>query len=125
MKKPRLGCIVCGDPIDSPENLDGYDDVPENIHCDFTLRCEGDSMTDARINDGDIVYIRQQEQVDNGTIAAVSIDGEKTLKRVYWDGKTLILQPANPKYQPYVYSGEILNTVRIIGKAVGFTSVIK
>lgn len=125
VKKPRLGCIVCGEPIDSPENLDGYDDVPENIRCDFTLKCEGDSMIGARIMDGDIVYIRQQSTADNGQIAAVCIGDEKTLKRVYWDGKTLILQPENPKYQPFVYTGEVLNDVRIIGVAVGFTSVIK
>lgn len=124
-KKPRLGTIACGKPIDSPENFDGYDDVPETIHCDFTLKCEGDSMIGARIHDGDIVYIRQQPQVENGQIAAVSIDGEKTLKRSYWDGSTLILQPENPKYQPLVYTGQKLNTVQIIGLAVGFTSLIK
>lgn len=125
LKKPRLGSIVCGQPIDNPENFEGYDDVPENIHCDFTLKCEGDSMIGARIYDGDIVYIRQQSEVENGQIAAISIDGEKTLKRVYWDGASLILQPENPKYQPLVYTGLKLATVRIIGLAVGFTSLIK
>lgn len=124
-KKPRLGTIVCGEPIESPENFEGYDDVPENIHCDFTLKCEGDSMIGARIYDGDIVYIRQQNEVENGQIAAISIDGEKTLKRVYWDGTSLILQPENPKYQPLVYTGAKLDLVRIIGLAVGFTSLIK
>lgn len=124
-KKPRLGSIVCGQPIDNPENFEGYDDVPENIHCDFTLKCEGDSMIGARIYDGDIVYIRQQSEVENGQIAAISIDGEKTLKRVYWDGTSLILQPENPKYQPLVYTGVKLDMVRIIGLAVGFTSLIK
>lgn len=124
-KKPRLGTIVCGEPIESPENFEGYDDVPENIHCDFTLKCEGDSMIGARIYDGDIVYIRQQSEVENGQIAAISIDGEKTLKRVYWDGTSLILQPENPKYQPLVYTGAKLDLVRIIGLAVGFTSLIK
>lgn len=125
VKKPRLGTIVCGEPIDTPENFDGFDDVPENIHCDFTLKCEGDSMVGARIYDGDIVYIRQQPSVENGQIAAVCIDGEKTLKRVYWDGETLILQPENPKYQPMVYSGTALDNARIIGLAVGFTSLIR
>ena len=79
-------------------------------------------MINARINDGDIVYIRKQEQVDNGEIAAVLIDNEATLKRVYVYSNKVVLQPENPKYEPFVYVGEEMNEIRIIGKAVGFTS---
>lgn len=125
VKKPRLGVIACGEPIMAEENFDGYDDVPDYIKCDFTLKCEGDSMVGARINDGDIVYIRRQPDVENGQIAAVMEDGEKTLKRVYKYPNKVILQPENPKYPPIVYVGEELNTFRILGKAVGFTSMIK
>ena len=125
VKKPRLGVIACGEPIMAEENFDGYDDVPDYIKCDFTLKCEGDSMVGARINDGDVVYIRQQSDVENGQIAAVMEDGEKTLKRVYKYPNKVILQPENPKYPPIVYVGEELNTFRILGKAVGFTSTIK
>lgn len=125
VKKPRLGVIACGEPIMAEENFDGYDDVPDYIKCDFTLKCEGDSMVGARINDGDIVYIRRQPDVENGQIAAVMEDGEKTLKRVYKYPNKVILQPENPKYPPIVYVGEELNTFRILGKAVGFTSTIK
>ena len=81
-KRPRLGTIACGEPILAEENIETYDDIPDNIKCDFTLVCKGDSMINARINDGDIVYIKQQSQVDNGEIAAVLIDNESTLKRV-------------------------------------------
>ena len=81
-KRPRLGTIACGEPILAEENIEAYDDIPDNIKCDFTLICKGDSMVNARINDGDIVYIKQQSQVDNGEIAAVLIDNEATLKRV-------------------------------------------
>ena len=125
-KVPRLGVISCGDPINSEENFDGYDDVPEHIVCDFTLKCEGDSMTGARINDGDIVYIRQQSTVENGQIAAVLVDGtEKLLKRVYINDDSIILQAENPSYPPRVFSKEDMNRVSIIGRAVGFTSVLK
>ncbi|MBR3819647.1 MAG: helix-turn-helix domain-containing protein [Clostridia bacterium] len=125
-KIPRLGVISCGDPINSEENFDGYDDVPEHIVCDFTLKCEGDSMTGARINDGDLVYIRQQSTVENGQIAAVLVDGtEKLLKRVYINDDSIILQAENPSYPPRVFSKEDMNRVSIIGRAVGFTSVLK
>lgn len=123
-KRPRLGAIACGEPILAEENLEGYDDVPEDIKCDFTLICKGDSMINARINNNDIVYIRQQAIVDNGEIAAVLIDNEATLKRVYIYDDKVVLQPENTKYAPLVYSKEEMNNVRIIGKAVGFTSRI-
>ena len=126
---PRLGAIACGDPILASENIEAYDDVPENIRCDFTLKCRGNSMTGARINDGDIVYIRLQDHVENGEIAAVLIDeaselSAATLKKVYRYPDKLMLQPANPEYEPFVFVGEEMNKVRIVGRAVGFTSVL-
>lgn len=122
VKKPRLGVITCGEPILAEENLEGYDEVPANIECDFTLRCKGDSMINARINDGDVVYIKQQSVVDSGQIAAVMIDNEATLKRVYIYDDKIILQPENPKYQPFVFIKEEINRIRILGRATGFTS---
>ena len=122
VKKPRLGAIACGEPILAQENIEDYDDVPEDIKCDFTLLCKGDSMINARINDGDVVYIRQQDTVENGEIAAVLIEGEATLKRVFKYDDKLVLQPENSKYEPFIYIKEEMNKVRIIGKAVGFTS---
>lgn len=125
-KVPRLGKIACGEPILAEENYEDYDDVPEDIRCDFTLLCEGDSMINARIQDGDIVYLREQPQVENGEIAACLVDGEfetkATLKRFYKYDDKIVLQAENPKYQPFVYVNEEMNKVRIIGKAVGFTS---
>lgn len=125
VKRPRLGVISCGDPIMSEENFDGYDDVPEDINCDFTLICEGDSMIGARICDGDTVYIKQQPTVENGQIAAVLIDGsEKLLKRVYITEDSIILQAENPAYPPRSFFREDMNRVSIIGRAVGFYSNI-
>lgn len=123
MKKvPLVGTIACGEPILAVENIECEVEMPENINADFALRCKGDSMIDAHIYDGDIVYIRQQPIVDNGEIAAVLIDDEATLKRFYRNGDTATLMPCNPKCIPFVYTGEQLNDLRILGKAVGFTS---
>ena len=83
-------------------------------------------MVGARIFDGDIVFIRRQESVDNGEIAAVAIDDEATLKRVYYypsEGK-IILMPENPKYAPLVYINEELESIKILGKAVAFQSTV-
>lgn len=123
-KIPLLGTIACGEPILAEENIEDEINIPEDIHADFALRCKGDSMVDARIMDGDIVYIRQQPTVNNGEIAAVLIGDEATLKRVYLSSNTVTLMPCNPKYQPFVYTNEQLNEIRIIGKAIGFTSTI-
>ena len=124
---PLLGMIACGDPILAAENLDGEVSVPEHVTADFALRCKGDSMINARIHDGDIVYIRQQDSVDNGQIAAVLIGDEATLKRVNFNpaSKTLILSPANDAYAPFVFVGDELDRVRILGRAVAFTSFVR
>lgn len=121
---PLLGTIACGEPILAAENIEDNVEVPEHIHADFALRCKGDSMINARIHDGDIVYIRQQPAVNNGEIAAVLIGDEATLKRVYVYEDHVVLQPENPSYEPLVYFGETMSTVRILGKAVGFTSLL-
>lgn len=128
-KVPRLGTIACGEPILADENIEDYDKAPEGVNCDFTLKCKGDSMVGARINDGDIVYIRQQDEVENGEIAAVLVDdageSDATLKRVYLYENQIVLQAENPKYSPWVYTGEDMNKVRIIGKAVAFLSEVQ
>lgn len=121
---PLLGTIACGEPILAAENIEDNVEVPEHIHADFALRCKGDSMINARIHDGDIVYIRQQPAVNNGEIAAVLIGDEATLKRVYVYEDHVVLQPEDPAYEPLVYFKDAMQTVRILGKAVGFTSLL-
>lgn len=127
---PRLGSIACGTPILAQQNIEGYDAVPDYINCDFTLVCKGDSMTGARIYDGDVVCIRQQETVDNGQIAAVLIDdetecGSATLKRVRFTDGGVILWPENPNYAPMVFTGTDVNRVHILGLATHFISVVR
>lgn len=123
MKKvPLLGTIACGEPILAEENIEDYINMPEDTKGTFALRCKGDSMINARIFDGDIVYIREQPDVENGEIAAVLIDNEATLKRVYKYENRIELRPENPTFKVLNYENEELNNIRIIGKAVGFYS---
>ena len=124
-KVPLIGSIACGAPILAEEHIEDYVDIPKRVAADFALTCKGDSMINARIFDGDIVYIRQQDSVDNGQIAAVLIDSEATLKRVKLYPDHISLEPENPQYRPIVLWGEEMNSVRIIGKAVAFTSAIR
>ncbi|WP_295215968.1 XRE family transcriptional regulator [Ruminococcus sp.] len=123
---PLLGEIACGKPIFAQEERESFIMADADIHADFCLLARGDSMIGARIYDGDAVFIRSQPMVDNGEIAAVIIDDEATLKRVYYDRKHARLQlvAENPAYSPLVYVGEELEYVRILGKAVGFMSLL-
>ena len=121
---PFLGEIACGEPIYADEDRESYVLAGTNIKADFCLRAKGDSMTGARILDGDIVFIRQQDMVENGEIAAVIIDDEATLKRVYYyrENNLLILKAENPAFKDLIYKNEELDTIRILGKAVAFQS---
>ena len=121
-KVPLLGTIAAGVPIYADENFDGYRECTEDIDADFCLKIQGDSMIGARINDGDIVFIKKQSDVDNGEIAAVLIEDEATLKRVYKEKESLILQAENPKYAPLVCTAESYVECRIMGKAIAFQS---
>lgn len=123
---PLVGKIACGTPILAEENINEYVDIPKNIHADFALECKGDSMIGARIHDGDVVYIHQQPDVESGEIAAVLIDNEDaTLKRVRKFPDKVILFPENPDFEPMVFVGEEINELRILGRAVAFTSTVK
>lgn len=121
-KVPLLGTIACGEPILAVEECEEAVEIPEKINADFALRCKGDSMINARIFDGDIVYIRAQKNVENGQIAAVRINDEATLKKVYLYNSRIVLRAANPLYDDLEYEGAYLNEIEILGKAVGFTS---
>lgn len=123
---PVLGDIACGMPIYAEERHESFVCVADKLDADFCLKAHGDSMIGARIYDGDIVFIRSQSAVENGEIAAVIINDEATLKRVYYypmEAK-LVLSPENPRYAPLVYVGHELDSVKIIGKAVAFQSII-
>ena len=124
---PVLGRIACGEPIYAEAEHENFVTVDGNIDADFCLVAQGDSMTGARIFDGDVVFIRSQDTVENGEIAAVIIGDEATLKRVYYypEESKLILSPENTRYAPLVYLGEELDHIKILGKAVAFQSVVR
>ena len=126
---PLIGTIACGTPILAVEDATEFIDAPEGIQndIDFALECKGDSMINARIFPGDIVYIKQQPVVENGEIAAVLIGDEATLKRVYYTpgNDRITLQACNPLYSDMIYTGEQLNEIKILGKAVWFMSRVR
>lgn len=124
-KFPMLGEIACGEPIYANQEYETYIEASSDIQADFCLTAKGDSMINARIFDGDIVFIRKQPDVDNGEIAAVCIGDEVTLKRVYKYPNRLELRPENPMYNVQNYEGEILNNIIILGKAVAFQSYVR
>ncbi len=119
-----LGEIACGKPMYADEDYETFVEASADINADFCLTAKGDSMINARIFDGDIVFIREQPIVDNGEIAAVIICDENTatLKRVYIKPEKLILRAENPMYNDIVFEREEMNNVRILGKAVAFMS---
>lgn len=124
---PLLGDIACGKPLFADEDHESFVLAGSAVDADFCLRAKGDSMTGARIYDGDIVFIKEMPVVENGDIAAVVIGDDATLKRVYYypEKKKLVLNAENPRYEPFVFVEEELNEIRILGKAVAFQSIIR
>lgn len=122
---PVLGSVACGKPIYMAEEKEVYVDATTDIKADFILIAKGDSMTGARINDGDIVFVRQQPEVENGEIAVVAIDDEATLKRFYKYNDMILLKAENPEYKDMVYTPEDHKEVRVLGKAVAFQSDVR
>lgn len=120
---PIIGTIACGTPILAEENLDGFAKVTDLV-CDFGLWCKGDSMA-PRFLDGDLVFIRQQPDVDNGQIAAVLIENEATLKHVYKQPDRLTLIAENPSFPPLIYTDPVeLQQIRIIGLVTGYQRAV-
>lgn len=119
---PYLGNVPAGEPIMVCENQGEYIAVDNGLEADFCLRVKGDSMKDAGINDGDIVFVRKQPVVENGEIAVVLIDDEVTLKRFYRTEQGIILKPENSRYEPMFYTEADFKSVRILGKAVSVQS---
>lgn len=122
---PVIGKIACGTPILAVENVTDNILLPDYVQADFALICQGDSMINAKIENGDTVYIRKQDVVENGEIAAVLIGEDVTLKKVFLSKDLLKLVPANDDYEPFIYSAEEAENIRIIGKAVAILKNIK
>lgn len=121
---PVLGEIACGLPVLAVEDPDCSYVTAADTDADFCLTAKGDSMIGARIFDGDEVFIQRTDVVENGEIAAVVVEGEATLKRVYYypAEEKLVLAAENPAYPPLVFTGPELETIYILGRAVAFQS---
>lgn len=117
---PVLGAVACGEAIYMSEEKGLYVDASSDIHADFVLIAHGDSMINARIHDGDVVFVRKQEEVENGEIAVVAIDDEATLKRFYKYADTIVLRAENPTFKDMVFTPDDHKEIRILGKAVAF-----
>ncbi len=128
-KLPLVGNIACGSPMLNFNDTDEveYIDADEDIVADFALKCVGDSMINARIEDGDLVFIDKDARVKDGDIAAVSIDFEITLKRVYFKENSVVLMAENAKIPPRIFEFKEESQIdfQILGKAVAFQSMIR
>lgn len=119
-KIPILGTIACGSPTWAEENYEGYFIADSTIKADFALKCKGDSMIEAEIYDGDLVFLKKTSDVENGKIAAVLIGNEATLKKVVKADNIVILQPCNSDtntYKPILLDGS--KDSMILGEMVG------
>lgn len=114
---PLLGKIAAGQPILATEDCEYFSPISDT-KADFCLKVKGDSMIGAGIKDGDIVFIRKQDSVDDGEIAAVLVEDEATLKRVYISDDAVTLISENPKYKPMIFTKKQCKNIRILGKAV-------
>jgi len=116
---PLVGTIAAGAPLYAEQYIEMEISIPEDLNVDFALRVRGDSMIGAGIHDGSIVLCRRQEDVDDGQIAVVTIDGEDaTLKRIKRYDSLLVLHPENPEMKDIVIKGRERGLVRIMGRAV-------
>jgi repressor LexA len=119
VRLPVLGNVACGEPIYAAEERETCV-CAGGVNADFCLTAHGDSMINARIFDGDLLFVKQQEIVDDGEIAVVLIEDEATVKRVFYDRESdiLTLMPENPLYRPMRFQGAQLDQIRILGRVV-------
>lgn len=119
-----LGATACGAPLHR-ETPGETVIAPEEIRADVVFRCVGDSMINARIFDGDAVFVRLQPEVENGQIAVVRTGDEYALKRVYRGEGYVELRPENPMYSPRIIREQELDDFEVIGLAVAFTGSLE
>lgn len=115
-----IGEVAAGEPILAEEDYDAYIDVDTPIKADYALRVHGDSMEPLYL-DGDVIYIRERPDVDDGQIAVVLVDDSATLKHVYHDKDGLTLVSENLKYAPMHKTFQEYDCIRILGIVVGYT----
>lgn len=122
---PVVGRVAAGTPILAEENIEDYIVVDDRDSVDFALKVRGDSMINARIYDGDFIFVRKQPVVENGEIAIVLVEDEATCKRLYQYGKTIVLRPENGNYKEMVYNKSDNVRIEVIGKVIFLKSYLK
>lgn len=121
--KPILGYVKAGYDLFAEENLLGYEEVSKKEVSlgDYYLKVQGDSMIGSRISDGDLVYVKSCNDVDNGEIGVVLLENnEVTIKKIIKKEDTIVLMATNPNYEPKIFTKEdyINKKLQIIGKVV-------
>lgn len=113
---PLVGVIACGTPIFAEQNIEEYIPLPRDFLGKgeyFALRAKGDSMINAGINSGDIVFIRIQNTAENGEIIVALTDEEATLKRYYKRNGKIILHPENESYKDIIVDKCLIQGIAI------------
>ncbi|NLA04346.1 MAG: transcriptional repressor LexA [Firmicutes bacterium] len=114
---PLIGRIRAGRPLFAEENFEGHLPLPADFTAGgdyFILRVEGESMTGAGIQEGDLVLVRRQRTLENGEIGAFLLDDEATIKHFFREKDSVRLQPANERFAP-IRTRE----VEILGRVTG------
>lgn len=119
---PLIGSVAAGEPIIADQQYDVYVDSPDQA--DYALTIEGDSMEPLYQN-GDVVYIKCQDDVDDGRIAVVLLDDSAALQHIYHAQDGLLLVSENAKYPPRLVSFSEYDVIRILGIVVGYTRMYR
>ncbi len=121
---PMLGDICAGNGVFCEENFEGHFFVDQSIKADFCVRVRGNSMIDACISDNDIAFIKKTYDYKNSSVYAVLLNSEyeATLKKVFWQGDTILLSPCNSEFEPMIVDA---SEVTILGECVGVFHNIK
>lgn len=124
---PLLGNIAAGVPIWAEQNFEESLPILPALFGKgelFALRVVGDSMTGAGINHGDIAVIQKRDHVESGEIAAVLIENEATLKRVFLLSDSLVLKSENPEYKDLKYEQRNRDSIYILGHFKGIVRTV-
>ncbi|SHK83129.1 transcriptional repressor LexA [Fibrobacter sp. UWH4] len=118
---PIVGRVAAGTPILAVQNLEGTVTIDRDfLACRsdvFALRVKGDSMINAGIFDGDLIFARQQKTAERGEIIVAQIENEATVKYYHPLADHVELRPANPRYRPIIVKND--KDFTIAGKLIG------
>jgi repressor LexA len=118
---PIYGIVPAGHPFMSQENIVDTFEIRRYISASnnvFGLYVRGDSMQDASIVTGDLLFVDPDIEARNGRMVVALVEGEPTVKWFQKEGSTVSLVPANKKYKPIIINKNDEN-FKIVGVVVG------